>query len=354
MTAPFAIAGRAIGPGEPVYVIAEISANHGQRYEAAVRLVHAAAHAGADAVKLQTYTPDTITIDSAATSFRAGSGSLWEGTTLYQLYEGAYTPWDWQPRLKAIAEGLGVHCFSSPFDPTAVDFLLEMDVPAFKIASFELVDLGLIRKTAATGRPLIISTGMATSEEVDEALAAARAAGATQIALLKASSAYPAPPASMNLRAIPWMAERYGVPIGLSDHTVGSAAAVAAVTLGACIVEKHIVGSHHEATADVAFSLDPDEFRAMVEAIRFTEQALGRPVLEPTKDEVESRRFRRSLYIVQDVQKGELLTEQNVRSIRPAGGLHTRELDGVIGRRAAQRIERGTPLSWDLLQPPSD
>jgi len=347
--APISIAGRAVGPGEPVYVIAELSANHGQEYERAARIVRLAREVGADAVKLQTYTPDTITIASDAPDFRAGSGSLWEGTTLHDLYEGAYMPWEWQPRLKALADELGLHCFSAPFDPTAVDFLSAMNVPAFKIASFELVDLPLIRKAAATGRPLIMSTGMATEAEVDEAVAVARDAGATQVALLKASSAYPAPPESMNLRAIPMMAERYGVPVGLSDHTLGTSAAVAAVSIGACIVEKHMVASHDDATADEAFSLDPAEFASMVEAIRFTERALGRPVLEPTDDELESRRFRRSLFVVEDVEAGEPFTERNVRSIRPAGGLHTRELGAVVGRRATRRVERGTPLSWDLV-----
>ena len=350
MTAPFSIAGRAIGPGEPVYVIAELSANHGQDETRAARIVRLAHEAGADAVKLQTYTPDTITIASDAPAFRAGSGSLWEGTTLHDLYQGAYMPWEWQPRLKALADELGIHCFSSPFDPTAVDFLLEMEVPAVKIASFERVDLPLIRKAAATGRPLIMSTGMATEAEVDEAVEAARDAGATQLALLKASSAYPAPPESMNLRAIPWMAERYGVPVGLSDHTLGPTAAVAAVSLGAAIVEKHMVESHADATADEAFSLDSAEFAAMVEAIRFTERALGRPVLEPTDEELESRRFRRSLFVVEDVAAGEVFTERNVRSIRPAGGLHTRELGSVLGRRASRAIGRGTPLSRNLVE----
>lgn len=347
----FSIARRPIGLGHPVYVIAEVSANHGQDYDTALRLLHGAATAGADAVKLQTYTPDTITIASDAPAFRAGTESLWAGTTLHDLYQGAYMPWEWQPRLKRVADELGIHCFSSPFDPTAVDFLSAMDVPAFKIASFELVDLPLIRRVAETGRPVIMSTGMASEAEVDEAVDAARSAGATQIALLKASSAYPAPPESMNLRAIPWMAERYGVPIGLSDHTLGWVAAVAAVSVGACIVEKHIVESHDDRTADEAFSLDTREFASMVEAIRFTERALGRPVLEPTPEELESRRFRRSLFVVEDVAAGEVLTPQNVRSIRPAGGLHTRELNNVLGRRAARAIERGTPLTWDLLEP---
>ncbi len=352
MTTHIEIGGRRIGPDAPVYIIAEMSANHAQDRGTAERLVHAAAEAGADAVKLQTYTPDTITIDSDAPAFRAGEGSLWEGTTLHQLYKRAYTPWEWQPHLKRLADGLGIHCFSSPFDGTAVDFLVSIDVPAFKIASFELVDLPLIRKVAGTGRPLIMSTGMATEAEVDEAVATARAAGAEQMALLKASSAYPAPPGSLNLRAIPMMAQRYGLPIGLSDHTLGPTAAVAAIALGACIVEKHITTSHDDATADEAFSLDPTEFAQLVNAIRFAEQALGDPVISPTADEAESRRFRRSLYVVESVEAGESFTEQNVRSIRPAGGLHTRELDRVLGRRASQSIARGTPLSWDLVGPP--
>jgi N-acetylneuraminate synthase len=351
MTAPFSIEGRAIGPGLPVYVIAEVSANHGQDYDTAVRIVRGAAEAGADAVKLQTYTPDTITIDSDAPAFRAGSESLWAGTTLHDLYREAYMPWEWQPRLKALASELGLHCFSSPFDPTAVDFLMAMGVPAFKIASFELVDLPLIRTVAATGLPVIMSTGMATQAEVDEAVETARAAGATQLALLKASSAYPAPPESMHLRAIPAMAERYGLPVGLSDHTLGASAAIAAVALGACIVEKHITGSHEDRTADAAFSLDTAEFAAMVEAIRFTERALGEARVAPTDEESESRRFRRSLFVVEDVAAGEVLTERNVRSIRPADGLHTREYDAVLGRRAARAIERGTPLAWDLVEP---
>jgi pseudaminic acid synthase len=349
--APFAIDGRAIGPGHPVYVIAEVSANHGQDYETAVRLVRGARQAGADAVKLQTYTPDTITIDSDAPAFRNGAGSLWAGKTLYDLYGEAYTPWEWQPRLKALAEDLGMHCFSSPFDATAVDFLVAMDVPAFKVASFELVDLPLIRRMARTGTPLIISTGMATEAEVDEAVEAARAAGATQIALLKCTSAYPSPPESVNLLEIPAMRERWGVPVGLSDHTIGETAAVGAVALGACIVEKHIVGSHADQTADAAFSLDLAEFAAMVRAIRFTERALGEAKLEPTPEEAESRRFRRSLFVVEDIGAGEALTERNVRSIRPADGLHTRYFEEVLGRHAAQPIKRGTPLSWDLLQP---
>jgi N-acetylneuraminate synthase len=347
----FSINGRRIGPGEPVYVIAEISSNHGQSYDAALNLVRGAHSAGADAVKLQTYTPDTITIDSDEEAFIQGKGSLWEGQTLHTLYETAYMPWDWQPGLKAAADELGMDCFSSPFDPTAVDFLLAMDVPAFKIASFELVDIPLIRKVAHTGRPMIMSTGMATEAEIDEAVAAARDGGATEIALLKCTSAYPSPPESVNLRAIPAMAERWAVPIGLSDHTQGIAVPAAAVALGAALIEKHVTVSHAEATPDEAFSLDLAEFATMVEAIRTVERAMGQSRIGPTEEEAESRRFRRSLFVVEDVRAGELLTDRNVRSIRPAAGMHTRHYEAVLGRRAAVAIARGTPLSPDLMEP---
>ena len=350
--APFSIAGRSIGPGAPVYIIAELSANHRQNQDAAMRLVRAAADVGADAVKLQTYTPDTITIASDAPAFRHGDESLWAGTTLHDLYQDAYMPWEWQPRLKALAQELGLHCFSSPFDPTAVDFLVEMDVPAFKIASFELVDLPLIRRVAAAGKPMIMSTGMATEGEVDEAVAAARSAGATEIALLKCTSAYPSPPEEVRLRAISAMQARWGLPVGLSDHTSGHVMPVAAVALGACIVEKHFTLSRSDPSPDAPFSLEVDEFRSMVRAIRDTEAALGGPAtLEPTPGEEGSRQFRRSLFVVQDVAAGEPLTPTNVRSIRPATGLHTRDYERVLGRRAVRAIPRGTPLSWDLLEP---
>jgi pseudaminic acid synthase len=349
--APFSINGRAIGPGLPVYVIAEVSANHGQRYENAVRIIEAAGEAGADAVKLQTYRPDTITIQSDAEPFRNAKGGLWEGKTLYDLYAEAYTPWNWTPNLIALANSLGMDCFSSPFDFTAVDFLADLDVPAFKVASFEMVDIPLIRRMAATGKPMIMSTGMAYGEEIDEAVTAARDGGATEIALLKCTSAYPSPPEAVNLRTIPAMAERWGLPVGLSDHTDGEAVPVAAVALGACIVEKHITFSRSDPTADAAFSLEPAMFKAMVSAVRVAEKALGVARFEPDPKEVESRRFRRSLFVVEDVPAGAVLTPANVRSIRPAGGLHTRHYEEVLGRRAARDIPRATPLSWDLLEP---
>ena len=253
IAAAFAIAGRPIGPGHPVYIIAVLSANHGPDELVAIDVVRAAAAAGADAVKLQTYTPDTITIDSDAPPFRTGSESLWSGSTLYELYREGTMPWEWQPRLKTLAESLGMDCFASPFDATAVDFLVGMDVPAFKVASFELVDLPLIRKMASTGRPLIMSTGMATEAEIDEAIAAARTGGATEIALLKCTSAYPSQPEDVNLRAIDAMASRWGLPVGLSDHTIGTTVPVAAVALGACIVEKHMTLSAADTTLDDRF-----------------------------------------------------------------------------------------------------
>lgn len=349
--APFSIGGRAIGPGLPVYIIAEVSANHGQRYENAVRIIEAAKEAGADAVKLQTYRPDTITIQSDAEPFRNAKGGLWEDRTLYDLYEEAYTPWDWTPNLIALANSLGMDCFSSPFDFTAVDFLAGLDIPAFKVASFELVDIPLIKRMAATGKPLIMSTGMAYADEIDEAVVAARAGGAIEIALLKCTSAYPSPPDAVNLRTIPAMAERWGLPVGLSDHTDGEMVPVAAVALGACIVEKHITFSRSDPTADAAFSLEPAMFKAMVEAVRITERAMGATRFEPDPKEVESRRFRRSLFVVEDVAAGDQLTAVNVRSIRPAGGLHTRHYEEVLGRRAAHDIPRATPLAWELLEP---
>jgi N-acetylneuraminate synthase len=340
---------RNIGPEHPVYVVAELSANHNQNFDHAVRIVEAAKESGADAIKLQTYTPDTITIASDREEFRVSGGTLWDGRNLHDLYAEAFTPWEWQPKLKQVADDLGMDCFSSAFDPTAVDFLEEMGVPAHKVASFELVDIPLIQKMARTGKPLIMSTGMATLEEIEEALQAARGAGAMQIALLKCTSAYPAPAEDMNLRTIPEMARRFGVPIGLSDHTMGIAAPVAAVALGACILEKHLTLSRSTPGPDSAFSLEPHEFKAMVDAVRTVEKSLGKVHFGLSAKEQASRRFRRSLFVVEDVKKGEIFTAANVRSIRPANGLHTRHLPEVLGKVAAQEIKRGTPLSWELV-----
>jgi N-acetylneuraminate synthase len=340
---------RSIGEGQPTYVIAEMSANHGQQFDESMKIVRAAKECGADAVKLQTYLPDTMTIACEREEFRISGGTIWDGRNLHDLYGEAYTPWDWQPKLKKLAEDLGMDCFSSAFDSTAVDFLEEMDVPAHKIASFELVDIPLIQKMARTGKPLIMSTGMATVEEIDEALQSARYAGATQIVLLKCTSAYPAPPEEMNLRTIPEMQRRFNVPVGLSDHTMGIAVPVAAVALGACIIEKHLTLSRSVPGPDSAFSLEPQEFRAMLDAVRIAEKALGEVHFGLSEKEKASRAFRRSLFVVEDVRQGEVFTAENVRSIRPGNGLHTRHLNDVLGKSAAQGIKRGTPLSWEFV-----
>ncbi len=349
MTDLIEIGGCRIGLGNPTYLIAEVSANHNQDFAQAIRIIEAAKDAGADAIKLQTYTADTITIASSREEFRIGGGTLWDGRNLHDLYSEAYTPWEWQPRLKKVAEDLGMDLFSSAFDASAVDFLEEMDVPAHKVASFELVDLPLIQRMARTGKPLIMSTGMASVEEIEEALATAREAGATQVALLKCTSAYPAPPEEMNLRTIPEMARRFGVPVGLSDHTMGIAAPVAAVALGACIIEKHLTLSRATPGPDSGFSLEPHEFKAMVDAVRTAEKALGEVHFGLSGKEEASRVFRRSLFVVQDVKRGETFTPVNVRSIRPGYGLHTRHLGDVLGKHAVRDIERGTPLSWELV-----
>jgi N-acetylneuraminate synthase len=343
------IHGRLIGPGQPTYVIAELSANHHQAFEEAVALLRAAKDAGADAVKLQTYTPETITFRGDGPVFRIGGGTPWDGQTLHELYARAHMPWAWQPRLQALAEALGLDLFSSAFDPTAVEFLEAMGVPAHKVASFELVDIPLIEQMARTGKPLILSTGMATLEEIGEGLRAAQAAGAGPCALLKCTSAYPAPPEEMHLRAIPAMAERFGVPVGLSDHTTGIVAPVAAVALGACLIEKHLTRSRSAGGPDAGFSLEPDEFAAMVAAIRQTERALG--VAEPAlgAEEAKSRAFRRSLFVVEAMQAGEPFTARSLRSIRPAAGLPPKHLPEILGRRAAAAIPAGTPLRWELV-----
>ena len=345
------IAQREIGPNQSVYVIAEMSANHGQSFERAVEIIHAAKDSGADAIKLQTYTPDTITIASDREEFRIGGGTLWDGRTLHDLYGEAYTPCEWQPRLKQAANDIGLELFSSPFDTTAIDFLEGMNVPAYKLASCELVDIPLIQKMARTGKPLILSTGMATIEEIEEALSAARRAGAKQIALLKCTSAYPAAPEEMNLRTIAELARRFDVPVGLSDHTMGFIVPVAAVALGACILEKHLTLSRSAPGPDSAFSLEPAEFKAMVNAVRTAEKALGQVHFGLSKKEKSSQIFRRSLYVVRELKQGEALTADNVRSIRPACGLHTRHLPEILGRRAARDIAKGTPLDWGMIQP---
>ncbi len=329
--------------------VADSSANHNQKYEQAVKLIHAAKEAGADAVKLQTYTPDTMTIKSDRPEFKISGGTLWDGKTLYELYEEAHTPWEWQPKLKKVADDLGLALFSTPFDKTAVDFLETMNVPAYKIASLEIVDIPLIEYIASKGKPLIISTGMATLDEIKEAVKTVKKAGATQIALLKCTSAYPAPPEEMNLKTIPHLAATFRVPVGLSDHSLGISTPIAAVALGACLVEKHFTLSRATPGPDSAFSLEPHEFRAMVEAIHTAEKALGGISYKIQQEEAKSLVYRRSLFVVKDMKAGELFTEDNVRSIRPGHGLHPRYLKKVLGRKATRNIQRGTPLSREMI-----
>jgi N-acetylneuraminate synthase len=343
------IAGKRVGLGEAVYVVAEMSANHGQRFDQAVAILKAAKAAGADAIKLQTYTPDTLTINSNKKYFQVDGGTLWDGRSLYDLYGEAYTPWEWQPKLKKIADDLELDLFSTPFDHTAVDFLEEMGVMVYKIASFEVVDLPLIRRVARTGKAVIMSTGMATLSEIDEAVRVFEAEGGRQLALLKCTSAYPAPPEDMNLLTIPHLAEAFGLPVGLSDHTTGVAVSVAAVALGACIVEKHFTLSRQTSGPDSAFSLEPHEFRELVEAIRIAEKARGRVHYGVSQEEAKSSAFRRSLFVVKDVKAGENFTAENVRSIRPGHGLHTRHLEEILGCTARRNIQRGTPLAWELV-----
>jgi len=338
-----------IGGEHPVFIIAELSANHNQDFNQAVELIKAAKEAGADAIKLQTYTPDTMTIDCDNEYFRIGKGTIWEGKTLYELYKEAYTPWEWQPELKRIANDLGMELFSTPFDKTVVDFLEKMDVPCYKIASFELVDVPLIQYVAQTGKPIIISTGMATLGEIEEAVQAAREAGCKEIALLKCTSAYPAPPEEINLRTIPHMAEAFGCPVGLSDHTLGIAVPVAAVALGACIIEKHFTLSRKIPGPDSAFSLEPHEFKEMVNAVRIAEKALGKVSYEVTEHEKASRVFRRSLFVVKDMKAGETFAEENIRSIRPGYGVKPKNLNTIINRKALIDIKKGTPFSWNLI-----
>lgn len=326
-----------------------MSGNHNGNYERALDLLRAAKAAGANAVKLQTYTRDTMTIDADDPLFRVPEGGLWGGRTLYDLYGEASMPWEWQPKLLAEAKKIGITLFSAPFDHSAVDFLEDIGMPAFKIASFEIVDLPLIEHVAKTGKPIFMSTGMATLQEIAEAVGAAREAGAREIVLFKCTSAYPADPADMNVAAIPHLAAEFDLPVGLSDHTLGIAVPIVAVALGACAIEKHYTLRRADGGPDSAFSLEPEELAAMVAAIRTAEQAIGAVRYGSGDAERGNIVFRRSLFVVEDVKAGEELTERNVRSIRPGNGLPPREYRRVLGRRAGRDVARGTPLSWELL-----
>lgn len=343
------IDGRPIGPGHPPYVVAEMSGNHNGDIQRALDLISAAAGAGADAVKIQTYTADTITLDHDGPGFRI-SGGLWDGRRLHELYAEAHTPWDWHARMFDHARAEGITLFSSPFDATAVDLLERLGAPAYKIASFELVDLPLIRRCAATGKPLVMSTGMAAPEEIAEAVEAARGAGARDLVVLHCTSAYPAPMSSMNLATLPDMARRFGVLPGLSDHTLGTAASVAAVALGAVFIEKHFTLSRAEGGVDSAFSLEPAELAELVQSCRGAWEAMGRVAYGPGEAEAGNAGLRRSLYASAPVRKGEVFTASNVRSVRPGHGLAPKHLDTVIGRRATRDIPFGEPMDWSMVE----
>ncbi len=342
---------KVIGESSETFIIAELSANHNQDIEIALKSIDSIKQCGADAVKLQTYTPDTITLDCDNDYFKIKHGTIWDGTTLYELYKKAYTPWEWQPKLKKYAEDLGLICFSSPFDKTAVDFLAKMNVAAYKIASFEIVDIPLIEYTAAQGKPIIISTGIATEDEIADAVDVCRKVGNNQIALLKCTSEYPAPIEETNLKTIPYLTNKFGVVAGLSDHTLEATASIAAVAVGAKIIEKHFILDKSIGGPDSSFSLEPTQFAQMVKAIRSVEKALGNSEMAVTERMKNSRRFARSLFAVKDIQAGEILTEDNVRSIRPAGGLPPKYFSRILGSKAINKIPRGNPITFNDIEP---
>jgi N-acetylneuraminate synthase len=346
----FQIASRPVGADQRPYLIAEMSGNHNQSLDRALAIVDAAARAGADAIKLQTYTADTMTLDVHRSGFVIEDpASLWVGRQLHALYGQAHTPWEWHAPIMARAKARGMACFSSPFDATAVDFLEGLDVPAFKIASFENTDLPLIRRVARTGKPMIISTGMATVAEIDEAVAAARGAGCKDLVLLKCTSTYPATPENSNVRTIAHMRELFGCEIGLSDHTMGCGVAVAAVAFGACVIEKHFTLRRADGGVDSSFSLEPEEFALLRSETERAWQGLGRVRYGPTEAERKSLQFRRSLYIAVDLPAGATLDAGNVRAVRPGHGLAPKFIEQVLGRRVKRAVEAGTPLAWDLL-----
>lgn len=343
------IGNRYVGEGEKTFIVAEVSANHLQDYNRAEAIIRAAKEAGADAVKLQTYTPDTITLDCDNDYFQITQGTIWDGTTLHKLYETAYTPWEWQPKLMKLANELGMECFSSPFDDTAVDFMQKMNMPAYKVASFEINDIPLIRKIARIGKPVILATGIAYLEDLERALRVCKEEGNHQVILLKCTSAYPSPYEDMNLKVIPNMAQVFDCITGLSDHSMGTAAAVASVALGAKMIEKHFTLSRTDGGPDAAFSMEPAEFKQMVNDIRIVEKALGRVTYELTDKQQKSREDGRSLFVVKDMKAGEAFTKENVRSIRPAFGMHTMYYDEILEKKAKTDISRGTPLDWKYI-----
>jgi pseudaminic acid synthase len=349
VSSKWSVGNRAVGDGHPVFIVAEMSANHGGSLEQAIRVLRAAKASGADAVKIQTYTADTMTLNLSRPPFVVNLDA-WAGRTLYDLYEEAHTPWEWHPKLKAVADEIDIPLFSSPFDSTAVDLLEEIGVPAYKVASFELVDHALLVRIARTGKPVMMSTGMASLEEIADAVAVLRRASpSVDLALLKCTSAYPADPREANLRTIAHLAETFACVAGISDHTMSPAVPIAAVALGAHIIEKHFCLSRSAGGPDSTFSLEPDEFSALVRDVRLTEAALGRVNYQLSPSELRSRAYRRSLFVTEDVAAGEIFDCHNVRALRPGDGLAPKHLPEVLGRRAACALRRGTPLAWDHL-----
>lgn len=342
------IANRSIGLSEPPYVIAELSANHNGRLETAVKIIEAAKAAGADAVKLQTFTPSTITLDCDTEDFMI-RGGLWDGRTLFELYQEAHMPWEWHAPLFEHARRCGISIFSTPFDSTAVDLLEDLNAPAYKIASFEAIDLPLIKYVASTGKPMIISTGMATLAEIDEAVSAARQAGCRELVLLKCTSTYPATPENTNVRTIPHLRAAFGCEVGISDHTMGVGASVAAVAHGATVIEKHFTLSRADGGVDSSFSLEPDELRALVIETERAWQSLGSVSYGPTGAEQKSLVYRRSIYVAEDLRAGEVLTTRNLRCVRPGRGLPPKYYEMVLGRRVNRDVKKGTPMAWELI-----
>lgn len=341
-----------IGPGHPVFIIAEMSGNHNHNIKKAYRIIDAAAKAKVDAIKLQTYTPDTITIDCDNKCFQVKVNKAWKGQTLYNLYKKAYTPWDWQPKLKKYAESKGLICFSTPFDPTAVDFLEKMNVQLYKIASFEVIDIPLLERIGKTKKPVIMSRGMASLEEIKLAISTLKKSGCPSIALLHCISSYPAKYEEMNMATISDMIKKFEGIVGLSDHSPGIIASVSAISLGALIIEKHITLSRADGGPDAEFSLEPEEFKELVKSIRNTEKIIGKPFYGRGNRESENVIFRKSLFVTENVNKGDKFTDKNIRSVRPGHGLKPKYFEKIIGQRANKKIEKGTPLNWGLISKP--
>ena len=346
----FKVGEREVGGNNPVFIIAELSANHLGDFDLAIETIKSIKESGADAVKMQTYTPDTLTLNCDNDYFKIKQDTIWDGTTFYDLYQDAHMPWEWQPELKKIAEKLGLIVFSSPFDKTSVDFLEDMNVPLYKIASFEITDIPLIENVASRGKPVIISTGVAELCDIELAVKTCKKQGNDEIALLKCTSSYPAPLEEINLKTIPHMKETFNTVVGLSDHTLGNSISIASIAIGAKIIEKHFILNRNLGGPDSSFSLEPDEFRGMVKSVRDVETAMGEVNYELSETTKHNRDFSRSLFVVKDIKRGELFTENNIRSIRPGFGLHPKYMKEIIGKKAIEDISMGTPLKWAMVK----